>query len=92
MNNAGDSTHKARAMDPATFRALGTGSGQTAASALSSGAARAQRVIDGAPKAQRAVADPSYPTPTGRYDPLTGRMHHPDTGRIMSPVALTCAG
>ncbi len=79
-------------MGPQRFRAIGTGCGQTSANSEVTGAARAQRVIDGAPKSQRKVADPSYPAPTGRYDPLTGRMHHPDTGVIMSPLMLTRAG
>ena len=92
MNNAGDSTHKPRAIDPQTFRALGNGSGQTAASALVSGRQRAQAVIDGAPKAQRAVANPSYPQPTGVYNPLTNRFHHPDTGVMLSPLPITLAG
>jgi hypothetical protein len=63
MNNAGDRTHKARAIDPAKFRNLATGVGQCADESEATGARRAQRAADCAPALQRAVIDPSYPTP-----------------------------
>jgi hypothetical protein len=44
--NSGDTTHRARAMDPAAFRAQATGIGQSAAASRATGAARAQRVVD----------------------------------------------
>lgn len=46
MNPSGDTTHRARAMDPAAFRAQATGIGMTAAASSATGAARAQRVVD----------------------------------------------
>jgi hypothetical protein len=63
MNNAGNSTHKARAIDPKQFRNLATGVGQCASESELTGARRAQRAADCAPAAQRAVLDPSYPSP-----------------------------
>jgi hypothetical protein len=63
MNNAGDRTHKPRAVDPKIFRDAATGVGQELAQSVLTGQRRAQRAIDCAPAAQRAVADPSYPAP-----------------------------
>lgn len=44
--NSGDQTHRARAMDPAAFRAQATGIGMTAAASRQTGGNRAQRVVD----------------------------------------------
>jgi len=44
--NSGDQTHRARAMDPAAFRAQATGIGQSAAASRATGGNRAQRVVD----------------------------------------------
>jgi hypothetical protein len=63
MNNAGNSTHKARAVDLKTFRNAATGIGQSFGESVATGARRAQRAADCAPASQRAVIDPSYPTP-----------------------------
>ncbi len=41
MNNAGNSTHKARAVDPKTFRHAATGIGQTFDESVATGARRA---------------------------------------------------
>ena len=108
MNNAGNSTHKARAVDPRIFRDAATGIGQSLGSSALTGDARAQRVINAAPAAQRRVADPSYPAPTmdesGDYMP-TGNEGHvrvinrrpvltvpPATALIASPVQIKRAG
>ena len=89
MNNAGDRTHKPRAVDPKTFRDAATGVGQSFDASVSTGAMRAQRAINCAPESQRKVADPSYPAPTmdceGNYLP-------PDVLPIMSPVQIKRAG
>ncbi len=92
MNNAGNSTHKARAIEMDRFRNQATGIGQTRSASECTGAIRAQHAINDAPNAQRKVADPSYPAPTrdenGEYIPqvLGG------TGALMSPVQLKRAG
>ena len=108
MNNAGDRTHKPRAVDPRIFRDAATGVGQSLGSSALTGDARAQRVINAAPAAQRKVADPSYPAPTmdesGDYMP-TGNEGHvrvvngrpvlvvpPSTALIASPVQIKRAG
>ena len=108
MNNAGDSTHKPRAVDSRVFRAAATGVGQSLGSSALTGDARAQRVINAAPESQRACADPSYPaptmSPTGDYLP-TGNggevvirdrrpvLNVPPRGEALaSPVQLKRAG
>ena len=65
MNDSGDHTHRARAIDPARFRALATGIGQSAARSEATGASRAQRVVECTPPAQRAAtpAAEGYPAP-----------------------------
>ena len=108
MNNAGDRTHKPRAVDPRVFRAAATGVGQSLGASALTGDRRAQQVINAAPAAQRACADPSYPaptmSPTGDYMPTgnggevvirNGRpvLNVPaDTAPIASPVQLKRAG
>jgi len=91
MNNAGNSTHKARAVDPKTFRNAATGIGQRLADSISTGARRAQQAINDAPASQRACADPSYPAPTmspdGSWLPVEG-----DGMATISPVQLKRAG
>jgi len=57
------STHKARAIDPRSFRNLATGIGQCSRESEATGARRAQRAADCAPASQRAVMDASYPMP-----------------------------
>lgn len=92
MNNAGSKTHKARAVDPKTFRDAATGVGQAFDASVATGAVRAQRAINCAPASQRAVADPSYPAPTldteGNYLPA-GPL---GVSVIASPVQLKRAG
>jgi hypothetical protein len=46
MKPFGDSTHPARAVDPAQFRAQATGIGQTRSASAATGGNRAQRVVD----------------------------------------------
>lgn len=104
MNNAGDRTHKPRAVDPRIFRAAATGVGQSLGSSALTGDRRARCAINAAPAAQRAVADPSYPapdmSPTGDYMP-TGNGGEvvvrngrpvlnvpPDAAMIASPVQI----
>jgi hypothetical protein len=102
MNNAGNSTHKARAVNPKVFRAAATGIGQQFSASARTGMARAQQAINCAPEAQRRVADPSYPAPneapTGDYLPVESpeslRIHRGTVSMnpTMSPVQLKRAG
>ncbi len=106
MNNAGDKTHKARAVDPRIFRDAATGVGQELAQSVLTGQRRALRAINCAPESQRACADPSYPAPTespcGDYLPsgpadaglLGGPSIAIQRGRpvMQSPVQLKRAG
>lgn len=90
MNNAGDKTHKPRAVDPITFRAAATGIGQRFDESVHTGMRRAQNVINEAKALQRTAAQ-GYPQPTldeeGNWLPV-------DTlgVPISSPVKLTRAG
>lgn len=97
MNNAGNSTHKTRAVDPKTFRDAATGIGQCFSASVETGAARAQQAINCAPASQRAVADRSYPKPNGRCDPNyqpveSGASLAQHRGLAASPVPLRKAG
>jgi hypothetical protein len=108
MNNAGDNTHKPRAVDPRVFRAAATGVGQSLGASALTGDRRAQQAINAAPAAQRAVADPSYPAPNqtteGDWMPTgnggevairNGRpvlVTPPDGCTLASPVQLKRAG
>lgn len=53
MNNSGDRTHKARAIDPANFRAQATGIGQSTRASRETGGARIERVKAATPAEQR---------------------------------------
>jgi len=74
MNNSGNSTHKPRAVDPARFRALATGIGQSQSMSASTGAMRAGRVADAMPARQRAALTPTsgYPAPLFPQPALDG--------------------
>lgn len=56
MNNAGNSTHKPRAIEPANFRAQATGIGQSTRASRMTGASRAARVVAEAPAGCIAMA------------------------------------
>lgn len=66
MNDSG-STHRPRAVDPAKFRAMATGIGQSQSGSLATGGARAQRSVDMAPPGCVATAPAAegFPTPSG---------------------------
>lgn len=72
MNDSGDHTRRARPIDPAKFRALGTGVGHTAAVSAATGAARAQRVSEAAPPEQLAACPPSEGRPAKYADQSFG--------------------
>ena len=65
MNNSGDRTHKARAIEPANFRAQATGIGQSTRASRTTGAARAACVVAQAPAGCIAIAPAAegYPPP-----------------------------
>lgn len=108
MNNAGNKTHKARAVDPRIFRDTATGIGQSLGASALTGDRRAQEAINAAPASQRRVADPSYPSPSrspegdwmptgngGDVSVRNGRpvlVTPPDGCVTMSPVPLKRAG
>lgn len=52
-------THRARAVDPAQFRAQATGIGMTRSASLATGSARAQRVVDQADPQCLSAAPPA---------------------------------
>jgi len=89
MKNPSGNTHRADAVDPVDFRAQATGIGQSLEASRATGLRRSQRVIDCAPKAQRAdvTRAQGYPAPTPSMG-ADGRLRHPDTGVILSPVPL----
>lgn len=72
MNDSGDSTRRARPIDPAKFRALATGVGHSAAMSERTGAARAQRVSEAAPPAQLAACPASEGRPAKYADQSFG--------------------
>jgi hypothetical protein len=69
--NSGDQTHRARAMDPAAFRAQATGIGQSAAASRATGAMRAQRVVDQTDPSCMIVVPEAEGFPTRTPDEMT---------------------
>lgn len=84
MNPSGNATHKAKAVEPSTFRAAATGIGQALDASIRTGAQRAQYSIDQAPPQQRAAIPSAegFPTPTPTYDPTT-------RNTVFTPTTLT---
>jgi hypothetical protein len=85
MNPSGDTTHRARAMDPAAFRAQATGIGMTVAASRATGGSRAQRVVDQTDPACMSVVPEAegYPSRSEFADVLgtTGALSYNGSGR-----------
>lgn len=74
MNDSGNSTHRARAINPADFRAQATGVGMSLGASRRTGAARAMEVVEHMPPAQRRAvpAAEGYPTSNAMGEPYEG--------------------
>ena len=69
MKTSTDKTHQTRAVDPARFRALATGIGQSQSMSAATGAMRAQCVANAMPSEQRAALVPVAGYPAGMGAP-----------------------
>jgi hypothetical protein len=82
--DSGNTTHRARAVDPAQFRAQATGIGMTRTASLATGAARAQRVVD--------QTDPACMVATPEAEGFPARSEYATLPSLAFPLSYNGSG